>query len=148
MVRLTREEFCFDPNTCNNHTTGIPAENYSQAKYYTSRKVYGEIYDLMVRMSKIGIEAITEKVHLAVPRFLLEQHDDKAGADFFVKTWSLFSPRGRFGKDGASAKGKAATAKASGPGGPALSQPEPSALSRRASPSAGLRVQEDVAGSW
>jgi hypothetical protein len=40
------------------------------------------------------------------------------------------------GKGGAAAKGKADTAKAARPGGPALSQPEASALSRRAPPSA------------
>ncbi len=39
----TREEFGFDPNTCNNHTTGIPAANYSQAKYYKPREVYDEM---------------------------------------------------------------------------------------------------------
>ena len=31
------EEFSFDPNMRINHTTGIPAANYSQAKYYKSR---------------------------------------------------------------------------------------------------------------
>ncbi len=34
------EEFQLEPNMCVNHVTGIPAANYSQAKYFQSRQVY------------------------------------------------------------------------------------------------------------
>jgi hypothetical protein len=71
-----RKTFGFYPNTCANHTMGIPAANYSRAEYYTSREVYDEMYDYMVRISKIEVEQIAEKAHEAVQRFLIEKCDD------------------------------------------------------------------------
>ena len=47
------EEFGMEANMCTNHTTGIPASNYSQLKYYKSREIYDAVYDYMVSMSKI-----------------------------------------------------------------------------------------------
>ncbi len=82
----TIEEFQIEANMCINHVTGIPAANYSQAKYYKSRAVYDLIYDFKVRISQIGIEAIAVKAHLALPRYPIEEHDDEAGAGYFKKT--------------------------------------------------------------
>ena len=92
----TQEEFGFDPNMCNNHTTGIPASNYSQAKYYKSREVYDEVYDIMVRIAKLGMETIVDKSHAALSRHLRETLEDTAGADYFDKTWSMQSAHGRW----------------------------------------------------
>jgi hypothetical protein len=47
------------------------------------------IYDLKVCISQIGIEAIAIKAYLAFSRYLIEEHDNEAGAGHFVKTWSL-----------------------------------------------------------
>ena len=93
---FTVEEFGFDPNMCVNHTTRIPAANYSQAKYYKSREVYDEMYDYMVRISKLGMESIADKAHEAVERFLNDERDDQSGAEYFHKTWSLASGHGRW----------------------------------------------------
>ena len=90
------EEFDIRANTCVNHSTGIPAANYSQAKYYVSREVYDEMYDIMVNISKLGLETLVRKAHEAVPRYLIEHHDDKAGADYFQKTWSIDSGHGKW----------------------------------------------------
>jgi hypothetical protein len=92
----TREEFGFEPNMCNNNTTGIPAANYSQAKYYKSREVYDEVYDCMVRIAKLGMEVFVEKAHGALIRHLAENLEDEAGADYFEKTWSMQSGHGRW----------------------------------------------------
>ena len=37
---FTLEEFGFEANMCTNHTTGIPASNFSQQKCYKSGKIY------------------------------------------------------------------------------------------------------------
>jgi hypothetical protein len=78
---FTREEFGLDPNTCVNHTTGIPAANYSQAKYYKTREIYDQMYDFMTPIAKIGIEPIADKAHDAAQRFLIEYCKDESGAD-------------------------------------------------------------------
>ncbi len=67
------EEFGFQANMCTNHSTGIPASNYSQLKYYNSREIYDAVYDYMVRMSKIGVEEIVEKAHAALIRWLIDK---------------------------------------------------------------------------
>ena len=54
------------------------------------------MYDYMVRISKIGMDSIAEKVHEAVPRFLIEDCDDEDGSEYFHKTWSLPSGHGRW----------------------------------------------------
>ena len=46
-----QEKFGIEANMCTNHTTGIPAANYSQAKYYRTREIYDQVCDLMVRRS-------------------------------------------------------------------------------------------------
>jgi hypothetical protein len=73
----TIEEFQIEANMCINHVTGILAANYSQAKYYKSREVYDLIYDFKVRISQIRIEFIAVKAHLALPRYLIEEHDNR-----------------------------------------------------------------------
>ena len=93
---FTLDEFNMEPNMCVNHTTGIPAANYSQAKYYKSREVYDQMYDYMVRISKIGMDSIAEKAHEAVPRFLIEDCEDEDWSEYFHKTWSLPSGHGRW----------------------------------------------------
>jgi hypothetical protein len=92
----TREEFGFEPNMCNNHTTGIPAANYSQSKYYKSREVYDEVYDIMVRIAKLGMEVFVDKAHGALIRHLAGDLQDQDGADYFEKTWSMQSGHGRW----------------------------------------------------
>ncbi len=66
---LTEEEFGIEANMCNNHTTGIPAANYSQVKYYWTREIYDQVYDLMVCIAKIGVEDIVDKAHTGMIRF-------------------------------------------------------------------------------
>ena len=93
---FTVDEFNFEPNMCVNHTTGIPAANYSQGKYYKSREVYDQMYDYMVRISKLGMDSLAVKAHEAVPRFLIEECEDEDGAEYFHKKWSLPSGHGRW----------------------------------------------------
>jgi hypothetical protein len=76
-------------NMCIKRGTGIPAANYTPAKYCKTPDVYDLVYDLMVRITKIGIETIAEKAHLALPSYLIKEHDDEDGAVYFEKTWSL-----------------------------------------------------------
>ncbi len=59
------------------------------SKYYKSRDVYDLVYDLMACIAKIGIETITKKAHLALPRYFIKEHDDEDGAAYFKKTWTL-----------------------------------------------------------
>jgi hypothetical protein len=92
---FTVEEFGFEPNMCQNHTTGIPASNYLQVKYYRTREIYDQVNDLMVRIAKIGVEDIVDKAHTAVVRFLVES-DDQKGAHYWDKTWALGSGHGRW----------------------------------------------------
>ena len=79
---FTLEEFGFDANMCINHTTGIPASNYS-------------VYDYMVRMSKLGVESIVDKAHAAMIRWLIDSDDAEAAA-YWEKTWSMTSGHGRW----------------------------------------------------
>ncbi len=74
------EEFQLEPNMCFNHVTGIPAANYSQAKCFKSQEVYDFVHDYVVRISRIGIEVIAAKAHFALPRYLIEEHEDELGA--------------------------------------------------------------------
>ena len=93
---FSHEEFGIPPNTCVNHTTGIPAANRSQRKYYKTEEIYDEMYDFMKKIAKLGIEVIVEKAHEAVQRFLINDRDDPAGAKYFHDTWSISSGHGRW----------------------------------------------------
>ena len=88
------DEFGYEANMCKNHTTGIPASNYSHLKYYKSREIYDSVYDYMVRKSKIGVQEIVEKVHAAFIRWLIDNGDPEAAA-YWEKTWSMASGHGR-----------------------------------------------------
>jgi hypothetical protein len=39
-----------------------------------------------VRISQIGIEAIGVKAYLALPHYLIEEHDDETGVGYLEKT--------------------------------------------------------------
>ncbi len=66
---FTLEEFSFEANMSQNHTTGIHAAKNSQVKYNRTREIYDQVYDLMVHIAKIGVEDIVDKAHTAVVRF-------------------------------------------------------------------------------
>lgn len=79
---------------CMNHTIGIPAANYLQQKYYKSREIYDCINDFMARISKLDIETIVNKAHVAVLQWLIDSGDQE-GADYWEPTWSITSGHGR-----------------------------------------------------
>ena len=62
------------------------------SKYYKSREVYDKVYDIMVRIAKLGMD----KLHEALSRHLRETLKDPAGAEYFDKTWSMPSGHGRW----------------------------------------------------
>lgn len=93
---FTVEEFGFDPNICNNHATGIGAANNTHRKYFVSQENYDKWYDRVVRMAKIGVDAIRDKADILMEGFMVKTLRDPRSYSWWSKTWSMASGSGRW----------------------------------------------------
>ncbi len=59
--------------------------NFSQQKCFPSQEVYESIYYVMVSMSKIRVEIIADKEHMAITLYLTKVHKDPNSANCFSK---------------------------------------------------------------